>query len=50
MARKASSKPTNQAKEIIKAFQSFEEAKGLSVEIIAETLREALVQDRKSVV
>ena len=44
MARKASSKPTNQAKEIIKAFQAFEEAKGLDVEIIAETLRESLVQ------
>lgn len=44
MARKASSKPTNQAKEIIKAFQAFEEAKGLSVEVIAETLRESLVQ------
>ncbi len=44
MARKTSSKPTNQAKEIIKAFQAFEEAKGLSVEVIAETLRESLVQ------
>ena len=44
MARKASSKPTNQAKEIIKAFQAFEEAKGLTAEDVAETLRESLVQ------
>lgn len=44
MARKASSKPTNQAKEIIKAFQAFEEAKGLTPEDVAETLRESLVQ------
>lgn len=44
MARKASSKPTNQAKEIIKAFQSFDEAKGLTPEDVAETLRDSLVQ------
>lgn len=45
MARKASSKPaTNQAKEIVKAFQAFEEAKGLTAEDVAETLRDSLVQ------
>ena len=41
--KKVSTKVDERGKEIIKALQSFEEAKGLSVEIVCNALEEALV-------
>jgi len=42
-AKKTTVKVDERGKEIIKALQSFEEAKGLSVEIVCSALEEALV-------
>ena len=42
-AKKVSTKVDDRGKEIIKALQSFEEAKGLSVEVVCNALEEALV-------
>ncbi len=42
-AKKTTQKVDDRGKEIIKALQSFEEAKGLSVEIVCSALEEALV-------
>ena len=42
-AKKTATKVDERGKEIIKALQSFEEAKGLSVEIVCNALEEALV-------
>jgi formyltetrahydrofolate synthetase len=41
--KKTATKVDDRGKEIIKALQSFEEAKGLSVEIVCSALEEALV-------